>query len=153
MQDNNENPQSINPLGVQQDQPQVPHAQEQNVQSAKEKMSKKEKTILRIGIGLIMFTVFVAFISLGLPAILHCIPSIDGGPKPCSNSVAALSLIGSVGLIYLGLPILLIGDAMILYSILSWKKVKDPGLMTLFIMVLFVLLSGLAFIPFVFRFH
>lgn len=114
-------------------------------------MTTKDKTRMWVGIGLILFvTIFVILFVI--------IPIIVSKSEPCNMfssyhgiklcSFSGLFIIGLVGSFFVGIPLVIAGISLILYSILKWQKIKNPGLVTFYTILLIILLAIAVFVLF-----
>ena len=104
---------------------------------AKEKMSKKEKRAVYIGISLISFVLIFVILTVITPIItsrvLDCQLILYGG---CD--FAAVFFLGGIGSAIIGIPLALVGFSFLFYAFLSRKKIKNPGIMAFLIAFLTV---------------
>lgn len=109
---------------------------------AKEKMPKKAKRAMWAGIIIISFVlVFVLLFVITPQVIAHvqnCSLNSIGYQNSCHPLAFILSTAGNIGSTYIGIPLVLIGASLILYAILYWKKVKNPGLISFLIALLII---------------
>ena len=108
----------------------------------KRKMNKKEKNAMSAGAGMLIFAATFIIVFFAAPQIAaqieHCNPFAMGGDNMC-HGYASLAVFGFFGL-FLCVPLFSIGAALILYSCLRRKGVKNPGAISTLILALVVLI-------------
>lgn len=109
-------------------------------------MSRANKVRLWIGISFIIIVVLFVLTTVIIPSTIArnepCnMFSSYGDIKLCS--FGGIYVWGLVGSFFVGIPLTIIGLSLILYSILSWKKVKKPGVITLLITFLLIAITAL----------
>lgn len=130
--------------------PTAPNSSAPKMQPAKPKMSKKEKRFMWAGVvfitPVVLFILFFVLLPHITALIKHCNIDFSGSSASCGSTNAAFVFLSIPIGIFIATPLAIIGSLFLLYSILSWKKIKSPGL-TAFLSVLLatIILVLLAF--------
>lgn len=101
------------------------------IQKSKQKLTKKEKTLLWTGIPLLIIALAIPFWLIIFPGIIH------SGNTP--NSYLGIGMMGIALSFFFSIPAFLIGLGLIITSILSHKNIDKPGLVAFEIIISLVL--------------
>ncbi len=107
---------------------------------AQKKMPKKEKTIIWVGAGMVLFALLFALFFLALPNMLaakdQCQLALGG--DACSYTW--MVVVGLPAFFAVGIPLIVVGLTLMLWAVLRWKKIKNPGLTAFLAIALLVVL-------------
>ena len=112
----------------------------------KQKLTKKEKIFLWTGAGIVLFVLVAVVMFVVVPQIVEakygCVPYFTTVPPRNFCDHAGFFFFGILALGVFGAPIAAIGLAMIVYAILSFKKVKKSEPSTIACWVFFIVTFG-----------
>lgn len=120
------------------------------ISPAKEKMPKKAKRAMWVGIIIVSLVLLFVILFLIAPCIAarmqNCNAFAVGGKDTCHGPFAGWTFLGVIGSITIGAPLAVVGTSLIFYAILCRKKIQGAGL-TAFLIALLTT-SLLAFLIF-----
>lgn len=113
------------------------------------KMTKREKKMMWIGISLLLAIPLTILVFHDIPQLIADVNNIElgwlGGPKGDNPSLGNFIVIGAIIIPLISIPLLIAGSILVARSILRWQKAKYLNIMTIIFSILiifFVILLG-----------
>ena len=114
------------------------------------KMTKREKKMMWIGISLLLAIPLTILVFHDIPQLIADVNNIElgwlGGPKGDNPSLGNFIVIGAIIIPLISIPLLISGSILVARSILRWQKAKYLNIMTIIFSILiifFVILLGI----------
>ena len=108
------------------------------------KMTKREKKMMWIGISLLLAIPLTILVFHDIPQLIADVNNIElgwlGGPKGDNPSLGYFIVIGAIIIPLISVPLLIAGSILVARSILRWQKAKYLNTMTVLFTILLIVL-------------